>query len=1032
VEIKVQKTFEILLDVEKDLYTPSNLLFTVSRNDFESVEVLFTITQDAAPLDLTGKNVDLAIKKPSGLTVYQSIEITDAPDGNAAAMLSLQAYVEFGVHAAEVIVRNESQIMVTCPFYYFSREAIMDGEIIESTGEMSALQEVLFSMDKKPILVDGIPTIVPEYIGQMAFDIGVNKRAFIASDLTETGWQVLGAGESGGGIVDWNSILGKPAAFPPEIHTHDFVDIQAKPAAYPPEAHNHAILDVTGLQGALDAKANTGELGAPVDHTHAIADVTGLQTALDGKADDADLIPFISEIEADAKYALKNEIGGGTVAAAWGEITGTISAQTDLQTALNGKADDADLAGKADAVDLAAKANAADVYAKTETYSKTEVDTALTGKADDADLAGKADLIHSHEIANVNELQNILDAKAPSASPSFTGNAVFNGTGAVAKFISPSMTNALYFSLFGLDIDGITQLQRGYFGIGSGSTPNTITLASTRGDVELKPKSGFVVDATAPIKESGTLLSEKYAPSIHNHTIENVTGLQTALDGKADDADLTGKADLADLAAKANSADVYQKIETYTKTEVDAIASGITEGGGTIVQDNLSSVSSSAALSANQGRILNETKADIADLTAKANSADVYAKTETYNKTELDADLAGKANTADLAAKADAIHSHAIADVTGLQAVLDGKADDADLAGKADAVHTHTFAQIADKPALYPPEAHNHAILDVTGLQAALDGKADDADLAAKANTADVYTKTATYNKTEVDTALTGKANTADLAAKANSADVYPKTGTYSKTEIDTALTGKADAADLAAKANTADLAAKANSADVYLKTETFTKTEVNTALAGKADDADLAAKANTADLAAKANSVDVYTKTEIDTALTGKADDADLAGKANSADVYLKTATYSKTEVDTALTGKANTADLAAYITEANADLKYEPIGAGGGGAWGEITGTISAQTDLQTALNAKADDADLAGKADAVHTHTIANVTGLQTALDGKITSTYADAGDNFIMNTKMAGLTLWKGTQAAYDALTKDSNTLYFITG
>jgi hypothetical protein len=43
----------------------------------------------------------------------------------------------------------------------------------------------------------------------------------------------------------------------------------------------------------------------------------------------------------------------------------------------------------------------------------------------------------------------------------------------------------------------------------------------------------------------------------------------------------------------------------------------------------------------------------------------------------------------------------------------------------------------------------------------------------------------------------------------------------------------------------------------------------------------------------------------------------------------------------------------------------------------WGNITGTLSNQTDLQTALN---------GKAALVHTHVIADVTGLQAALDSK----------------------------------------------
>lgn len=56
------------------------------------------------------------------------------------------------------------------------------------------------------------------------------------------------------------------------------------------------------------------------------------------------------------------------------------------------------------------------------------------------------------------------------------------------------------------------------------------------------------------------------------------------------------------------------------------------------------------------------------------------------------------------------------------------------------------------------------------------------------------------------------------------------------------------------------------------------------------------------------------------------------------------------------------------------------EAVGGGGGGgptAWGSITGTLSAQADLQTALD---------GKANSSHTHIIADVTGLQTALDGK----------------------------------------------
>lgn len=50
-------------------------------------------------------------------------------------------------------------------------------------------------------------------------------------------------GGSGGGSPSWSSITGKPSTFPPEAHTHP-------------------IANVTGLQTALDGKADAGAAGA--------------------------------------------------------------------------------------------------------------------------------------------------------------------------------------------------------------------------------------------------------------------------------------------------------------------------------------------------------------------------------------------------------------------------------------------------------------------------------------------------------------------------------------------------------------------------------------------------------------------------------------------------------------------------------------------------------------------------------------------------------------------------------------------------
>ena len=138
---------------------------------------------------------------------------------------------------------------------------------------------------------------------------------------------------AGGGASTWDELTGKPTEFPPEAHTHeqsevdglelrleaiedsitsgggfvdapddgklygrqseawaevvipdaadpDWDDIQNKPTEFAPSVHNHAIANVTGLQDALDDKADA-------THTHEIADVNGLQDALDNAGGNA-------------------------------------------------------------------------------------------------------------------------------------------------------------------------------------------------------------------------------------------------------------------------------------------------------------------------------------------------------------------------------------------------------------------------------------------------------------------------------------------------------------------------------------------------------------------------------------------------------------------------------------------------------------------------------------------------------------------------------------------------------------------------
>jgi hypothetical protein len=1300
------KTFDILLDLEKELYSPSSLLFSVSRNDFNTVQLNFVITQDGTPVDLTNKTVELAVKKPSGLSIYQACEITSAKEGKAKLALNQQAYIEYGIYTAEVYIRDTNQLAVTSPFWYQSRTPIFNDtteEAIQSSNDWSALQEALFAYDLRPKIIEGFPTITPEYIGQMAFD-SMNKVTYIASGLTSNAWVTFGAGEGGGGggndtmfgdnplnftparigqmfideinenvyiaigitasdwlqidneefvkyAITWGEILEKPAtfapsahnhdwaevenkpiAFTPEIHTHDWVDIQGKPATFEPSEHGHEIIEVLGLQDALDLKADgihshdwaeidnkpltfapeahdhdwTEINGKPLAfvpevHTHAWVDITDKPATFAPSAHNHDWAEVTNKPLSFTPSIHRHdwaEIDGKPLTFvpevhthAWVDIT-------DKPLAFTPEAHNhaiTDVTGLQDAID--AKANVGASYLKTETYSKaevynkTEIDQLTFGtgegsavivednlmsnsptnalsanqgrlleetKADAihthtwVDITGKpttfapdahthtkaqiTDFAHTHTKAQITDFAHSHDwaevtGKPLTFAPETHRHDWLEIDGKPVAF-NPEAHNHEIGEITGLqlaldskaeDIHTHTKAQITDFAhnhtwgevtdkplafvpevhthawVDITDKPLTFEPSAHTHDwaeIDGKPLT-FAPDVHthdwAEVTGKPTTFTPSahnhdwaeidgkpltFAPEIHNHEIGEITGLQASLDSKADD---------ADLLTKANVADVYTKLETYSKTEVDGIVTGITEGGGTVVEDNLISNSVSSALSANQGRILNETKADI-------DHVHDYAP-ETHN--HLIAEVEGLQTELD--GKANIIHTHAITDVTGLQASLDSKADDADLLGKADINHNHdaSYAPINhNHDADYAPINHNHAIAEVTGLQLALDSKADDADLLGKADSIH------RHDWAEID----GK----PLA-------FVPEVHTHAWVDItDKPLTFAPDAHNHT-KADITDFAHNHTWGEVTDKPLAFVPEEHTHAwidITGKPTT--FAPDAHTHDwaevtnkplsFAPEAHNHAITDVTGLQLALDSKAEDAhthlwaDITDKPttftpeahshNWGEIQQKPTTFTPSahshnwgeiqQKPTTFTPSAHShvisevtglqASLDSKAEDVHTHTKADITDFAHTHDWAEVTGKpvaypaiahmheVADVNGLQTALDGKADDSDLTAKANKpIQSASVPALPTIDPRYTGDMVidtaqkrafianggtvadweriapTTYVDTADNYIINTLMGGLKLWSGTQAQYDAIvTKNPTTLYFITG
>ena len=329
------------------------------------------------------------------------------------------------------------------------------------------------------------------------------------------------------------------------------------------------------------------------------------------------------------------------------------------------------------------------------------------------------------------------------------------------------------------------------------------------------------------------------ADKVHTHTIENITGLQDALDGKQA---------VGDYALKSEVKTVDDKFAGYTTTEA---LNGLLDGKAAVVHthtvDNVTGLQ--AALDAkmaaseaakfathdhnhDQAYLAIKGKAEsakVADSVAWANVTGteaiavkseveaVDAKFASYMTTEaLAAEYATKQALADgLKAKAEAAHTHVAADITDLQDKLDAKLDVGGKAESAKVADSVAWTSVtgtegvalksdldskmeASEASKFAQASHVHTIENVTGLQQALNDKIAVADADGKYALKSAITGLATKEE------LNGKAAASHTHQEGEVEGLTAKLATFAlKSEIAGFVTDEALKRDYT---NTADL----------------------------------------------------------------------------------------------------------------------------------------------------------------------------------------------------------------------------------
>lgn len=825
--------------------------------------------------------------------------------------------------------------------------------------------------------------------------------------------------------VDWSAITSIPSTFTPSAHTHAYNTLTGIPSTFTPSSHTHVEADVTGLTAALAGKSNTG-------HTHLWADITDKPTTFTpaththtvSQLSDSTTIGRTVITAADAA-AVRTAIGAGVSNLAIGSTGSTAAAGnhvhdyatltntpttftpsahvhtianiTGLQTAIDGKA------------------------ALSHTHNTNEInglDVALSNKANVSALATKADLVAGVIPTSQLPKRSLITSVAvadQAAMLALTVDQVQPGDVAVRLDIQSS------FMLQEDDPSDINNWQKLSWAPGTGGSTTVQTVNGQVGDVIIgKADVGLgnvnnVADLDKPISTLTQAALDAKAPLSHTHTAANISDSTTvgrslivATDAAAARSAIgagTGSSNLVigttSTTAKAGDyvpawSEITSKPSTFAPSAHTHATSEITN------LDTALAAKAPLASPAFTGTVTGITKAMVG-LGSVDNTADSAKPVSSAQQTALD----GKSDTGHTHAYssltgipstfAPSSHSHVTADVTGLDTALGDKAPLASptftgtpaaptatggtnttqiattafvttaVSTKANTSHTHLWADITDKPTTFAPSTHSHAQSDVTGLTAALAAK----EPTIAGGTTSQYLR---GDKTFVSIDKT----TVGLGNVDNTSDTTKFTNTP--------LTGTPTAPTAAGGTNTTQIA-----------TTAFV----------------------TAGLAGKANSSHTHAQSDITNLTT------DLAAKAPLASPAFTGTPTGITKGHVGLGNVDNTSDATKFTSPTFTGVPVAPTATAG-----TNTTQVATTAFVTTGLAGKSDTGHVHAYSSltgipstftpSAHSHVTSDVTGLDTALAGKVA------------NASGQTITLWKGTQAQYDAIgSKDANTLYAIT-